>query len=388
MNLNRSTSRIDGFKKTSGALPVPKAPSAPKVPFGSMGVTGAFTAQTGIKNQQNKSAKSNIRSVDEIRTLQNKLKNLKSTSPNPRIANKKSSFKRTWNRNPYQSTKQKEQKRGFHWLDYSLSFMLLFISIGLGFNLTFQFNNQFANAGGPTEIAGVREEAGDINQEFSNQEQTITQEEFEAWMLEHYPQSAETTQAPQENVETVPTAPILAVFGTETLSEINNISVDRAELTDTITTAQQKDQYIQLAQKIDNYIATYRSYEAYDNQLETPLNGMTYIAVAEETGIPLKFLMAISRAESRFGTDRFTNSGFLTRPGEYLNPCSIGLDDEGGNIGFESFEEGLRACGNWYKYFEEKGVPDCRKWGIFNPNGDYCGKITDLSNQIEAYLAQ
>jgi hypothetical protein len=179
---------------------------------------------------------------------------------------------------------------------------------------------------------------------------------------------------------------VLELFGVSSLNEVNDLQVNESEINSKISSAQRKNDYLTLSKKIDSYIATYRSYDVYDNQLASPLNGLTYIAVSEQTGMPLKYMLAISRAESRFGTDRFLASGNLSRPGQYLNACSIGLDDSGGNIGFASWEEGLEACGKWYQYFESRGVPDCRKWGIFNPNGDYCSKIETLANEINSYL--
>jgi len=278
----------------------------------------------------------------------------------------------------------KKKKGNFHWMDYSLSFVLLVVSVALGFNLAFAQNSGPETAQAAPEIAGVTDDSPAANTDGQiSPEESITKEEFEAWMNEHYPE--------ESAIESVPPSPVqdlslMQLFGAEDLGQINNLDVDKNLLDNQINSAQRKNDYIALSKKIDSYMATYRSFEPYDNQLSLPLTGMTYIAVSEQTGMPLKYLMAISRAESRFGSDRFLSSGNLTRPGQYLNPCSIGLDDEGGNIGFASWEEGLLACGEWYQYFESRGVPDCRKWGIFNPNGDYCSKIETLASEIDYYL--
>jgi hypothetical protein len=282
------------------------------------------------------------------------------------------------------SSKRSKRKNRFQWMDYSLSFVLLVISVALGFNVAFQYRDQNAVAAEP-EIAGITEDSL-INGENSFSEGAITQEEFEAWMNEHYPDQAGIEPVENEQAQTPPES-VLELFGAESIEDINRVDLDRANINSQISTFQRKDDIIELNNKINEYIATYRSYEPFDNQLETPLTGMSYIAVSEQTGMPLKYMLAIARAESRFGTDRFTASGNLTRPGQHNNACSIGLDDEGGNITFATWEEGLIACGEWYEYFESRGVPDCRKWGIFNPNGDYCSKIETLAAEIDLYLS-
>jgi hypothetical protein len=59
---------------------------------------------------------------------------------------------------------------------------------------------------------------------------------------------------------------------------------------------------------------------------------------------------------------------------------------ETSSSGFNTWEEGVESFGKWYKRFQDRKVPDCSKWRIYNPNGDYCTKVETLADEIEAYL--
>jgi hypothetical protein len=112
-----------------------------------------------------------------------------------------------------------------------------------------------------------------------------------------------------------------------------------------------------------------------------------YLEISLKYDIPLKYMLAIARTESRYGTDRYTNSGNLTRPGQHKNIFSIGLDDSGNNWTFKTWEEGMEAMGKWWKKFDEKGISVAKRLKIFNPNGDYPRKIELLANEIEKFLS-
>lgn len=284
---------------------------------------------------------------------------------------------------PQQRTKTNESNRvTFHWLDFSFTFILLVLCVSFGFQAFFTFNQPSTG-----QVAGIKDYSTNIEKYIQDQapSELISQEDYDIWLDNHYKLTTEeTTTSNDQPMEKKNT--LTEVFGTSDIKKINELKLDSQQLNNEIKLIQTRNEYVELANKIDSLISMYRSYEPYDSQLEVPLKGITYIAVSEQTGIPLKYLLTLSRLESRFGTDRFTQSGNLTRPGKHNNPCSIGLDDSGGNITFSSWEEGLNACGKWYAYFEAKNVPNCRKWRIFNPNGDYCSKVETVSSEIQKYL--
>jgi hypothetical protein len=141
-----------------------------------------------------------------------------------------------------------------------------------------------------------------------------------------------------------------------------------------------------LSQKIEQYINDNRSYDAYDKFVANPVASDYYIQMSEKFGVPLKYVLAIARSESRFGTDQYNQNGTLNRIGVNKNMYSIGLDDNGGNVGYGTWESGVDAFGRWYDSFNTQGYSDCQKWRIYNPNGDYCQKIENLANEIENYI--
>jgi hypothetical protein len=143
---------------------------------------------------------------------------------------------------------------------------------------------------------------------------------------------------------------------------------------------------VNLARKIDSYILLNRSYEPYDRNYEVPVKSEIFITISEKYNVPLKYVLTLAKLESRFGTDRFDDQGALTRPGQYQNMYSIGLDDSGNNATFGGWEAGVEAFGKWYRTFDDRGIDDCRKWRIYNPNGDYCAKVEENARDIELQI--
>ncbi len=174
------------------------------------------------------------------------------------------------------------------------------------------------------------------------------------------------------------------VFGVKNLNQIDYTG--EGELKREIELSKKREEYSKIMQNIDQYIANNRSYEEYDRNYATPVGAAVFLETSIEYDAPLKYVLTIARLESRFGTDRYTKSGNLTRPGAHQNMYSIGLDDSGNNRTYGSWEEGVYAFGRWYRYFDDKGVPDCQKWRIYNPNGDYCAKVEQYAAEIEAYV--
>jgi hypothetical protein len=177
---------------------------------------------------------------------------------------------------------------------------------------------------------------------------------------------------------------LLEVFNVASYNELD--AVDDQAIADARATLDKKKEYLNLIQKVDQYVKKYRSFEAYDRNYKEPVHPATYLQVSLEYDVPLKYVLAVARKESRFGTDRYDASGNLTRPGKYQNIYSIGLDDSGNNTTYESWEEGVKGFGRWYQSFEQRGVEDCRKWRIYNPNGDYCQVIENLASEIQLFL--
>jgi len=174
------------------------------------------------------------------------------------------------------------------------------------------------------------------------------------------------------------------IFQVQDLSQIN--LSDRTALEREISLNNKKNEYLFILQKTNDYIIKHRSYEEYDRNYPVPVSPAIFLETSLKYRVPLKYVLAIARLESRFGTDRYTKTGQLTRPGAHKNIFSIGLDDSGNNLTFNSWEEGVYAFGRWYRYFDDKGVSDCQKWRIYNPNGDYCTKVEKLAAEIEQFL--
>jgi hypothetical protein len=178
--------------------------------------------------------------------------------------------------------------------------------------------------------------------------------------------------------------PLAGVFGVTDLSDIKTKTPEGIESQASLLAKQQE--YLATIQKIDAYIAANRSYEIYDRNYEPPVSGVIYLNVSLKYDVPLKYVLTLAQTESRFGTDRFTKSGNLTRPGKYNNIYSIGLTDGGQNLGYPTWEAGVEGFGKWYRKFDDRGVSDCQKWRIYNPNGDYCAKVESIASKVEVYL--
>lgn len=201
-------------------------------------------------------------------------------------------------------------------------------------------------------------------------------------------ESLASSQTKTETIKNSDTANLLSLFKANSYGEIAKLNSQELEdlSSKTVNEAQLKKTYLQQIKKINSYIENNRSYEVYDRDQKTPVDGAVYLGVSLEYNAPLKYVLAIARTESRFGTDAYTNTGNLTRPGQYKNIYSMGLTDSGSNIGFDTWEDGVKSFGKWYKKFQDRGVSDCSKWRIYNPNGDYCAKIEGLANEIDLYL--
>lgn len=177
---------------------------------------------------------------------------------------------------------------------------------------------------------------------------------------------------------------LLSVFEVDNLNQIADVSIVNLEQESNRKTL--KTKYLKLIDRIDAYIAKHRSFETYDRNYDVPVSGVKYLDVSLKYNIPVKYLLAIARAESRFGTDRYTLSGNLTRPGEHKNIFSMGLTDSGSNITFQTWDKGVESMGKWWQRFDQRNVSIARRLKIFNPNGDYPGKIQNMANQIEIFL--
>jgi hypothetical protein len=177
---------------------------------------------------------------------------------------------------------------------------------------------------------------------------------------------------------------LISLFGVSDYKEIGTLTIEQLE--QEAATKSDKIEVLRTIDKIDKYVQKHRSFEIYDRNYEPPVNPAVYLDVSRKYNVPLKYVLTIARLESRFGTDRFTNNGNLTRPGEHQNIYSMGLTDSGSNITYKSWEDGVAAFGKWYQRLEQRGVKDCTKWKIYNPNGDYCGKVEKLADQIQVYL--
>ena len=177
---------------------------------------------------------------------------------------------------------------------------------------------------------------------------------------------------------------VLQVFEVATFTDLDKLNPENIKQTSKLT--ETKLTYLEMVTKIQKYIQIYRSQDAIDRNYATPVHAAVYLDVALKYDVPLKYMLSLARSESRFGTDRFDSEGNLTRPGEFKNIYSIGLDDSGNNKGFATWEDGVEGFGKWYQKFHKRGVSDCSKWRIYNPNGDYCAKVEALSNEIQIFL--
>ena len=142
-----------------------------------------------------------------------------------------------------------------------------------------------------------------------------------------------------------------------------------------------------MVERIGQYIEQNRSRDMYDSQAGSPVLAAFYYETAIKYHVPLDQMLAVARSESRFGTDCFTGSGNPTRICTYKNIFSIGLT-ETSSLGFQTWEDGVESFGRLYRSRKERGFDDCQIWRIYNPNGDYCSKILNLSAKINIFLNQ
>jgi hypothetical protein len=179
---------------------------------------------------------------------------------------------------------------------------------------------------------------------------------------------------------------VSGLFGSSSLEDLNKQEFNSGKLQADLDLIQKKESVIKKIDRINDYMKKYRSLEPLDRNYPIPVNGAVYLEVSQQYNVPLKYVVAVAQRESRFGTDRYNTEGGLTRPGKYKNIYSMGLDDDGNNLGFETWEKGVESFGKWYKKFNDRGVSDCAKWRIYNPNGDYCKAIEDTASEIDVYL--
>jgi hypothetical protein len=166
---------------------------------------------------------------------------------------------------------------------------------------------------------------------------------------------------------------------------VNNTLLTKDQLATAQSKIDQQKQYATTLEKITSFMTKYRSYGPLDRDYDLPVTSDVFLRISLKYNVPLKYMMAIARLESRFGTDRYTDTGAETRPSLYKNMYSIGLDDSGNNLNYSAWSDGVEGFGRWYKNLQEKGASDCAKWKIFNPNGDYCSKVEENARIFEDY---
>ena len=138
--------------------------------------------------------------------------------------------------------------------------------------------------------------------------------------------------------------------------------------------------------KVSAYIKKFRSTDEASKYIPLPVSSDYYISTSKKYDVPLKYVLAIARLESRFGTNQLNADGELNKIGSNKNIFSLGLDDSGNNTKFSTWEEGVDEFGKWYKNQAKKEISDCDKWRIYNPNGDYCQKVEQVAVEIESLL--
>jgi|GEM_PF-6155585 len=144
----------------------------------------------------------------------------------------------------------------------------------------------------------------------------------------------------------------------------------------------------QTIDKINSYINKFRSNNAFNRDWEAPVAAKIFLQVSKEYEVPLKYMLSLARIESQFGTNRFNSEGNPNRIGRNKNMYSLGLNDRGDDNLKSSWEDGVTAFGKWYQKFEERGVTDCQKWRIFNPNGDNCQRVEAVATETETWLEE
>jgi hypothetical protein len=197
---------------------------------------------------------------------------------------------------------------------------------------------------------------------------------------------SEVKNTKDEAAQASPTGSVMSLFGVSSLENLNKQEFNSSKFKNELDLIKTKQESIDKINKINKYMKESRSLEPYDRNYPIPVNGAVYMEVSLKYNVPLKYTLAVAQRESRFGTDAYDKDGNLTRPGKYKNIFSMGLDDEGNNVGFETWEKGVESFGRWYKRFNDRGFSDCSKWRIYNPNGDYCKAIEETASQIESYL--
>jgi hypothetical protein len=197
---------------------------------------------------------------------------------------------------------------------------------------------------------------------------------------------SEVKNTKDEAAQASPTGSVMSLFGVSSLENLNKQEFNSSKFKSELDLIKTKQESIDKINKINKYMKESRSLEPYDRNYPIPVNGAVYMEVSLKYNVPLKYTLAVAQRESRFGTDAYDKDGNLTRPGKYKNIFSMGLDDEGNNVGFETWEKGVESFGRWYKRFNDRGFSDCSKWRIYNPNGDYCKAIEETASQIESYL--
>ena len=228
-----------------------------------------------------------------------------------------------------------------------------------------------------------------INLENEREEELFSQlvnlESVRVLNYETLPQEAEVVEDSEVTIQ--------EVFQAGTLDELNEVATPEFDIQSEAERieqerlrAAQKEEYLTKVSRIDEYMRLNRSFEPYDRNYPIPVGGAVYLQVSEQYNVPLKYVLAIAQRESRFGTDRYSHKGYLTRPGQYENIVSMGLDDEGNNLSFGGWAASVESFGQWYRRFDDAGVSDCAKWRIYNPNGDYCKHVEETAAGIEAFL--
>jgi hypothetical protein len=179
------------------------------------------------------------------------------------------------------------------------------------------------------------------------------------------------------------------ILGLNTKEDLLNVNYEtlKETINNNTTDSPEKLQYLQTIKSTDEYIKKYRSYALYNRNYESPVNGSYYLYASLKYKVPMKYMLAVARIESQFGTNQFNADGSLNRIGENQNIYSLGLDQSGNNVKF-TWAESVEAFAKWYQSFEERGVKDCQKWKIFNPNGDFCATVENLALDVEKFLSQ
>jgi len=147
------------------------------------------------------------------------------------------------------------------------------------------------------------------------------------------------------------------------------------------------DHTLKMVERVDQYIERNRSRDLYDTGVSSPVAAAFYYETAIKYNVPVDQMLAVARSESRFGTDCYSGSGNPTRICLYKNIFSIGLTQTS-SLGFETWEKGVESFGRLYQSRKNRGFDDCQIWRIYNPNGDYCGKILTLASTINDYISQ